>query len=60
MLWACTKLQKEKTFFARKAGYLEKNSPKVGMLLLVIELVPLELITMSPQGIVYDHMDGEV
>lgn len=47
-------------FFAKKAGCSEKNSPKVGMLLLVIELIPLELISMSPQGIVYDHMDGEV
>lgn len=30
------------------------------MLLLVIELIPLELISMSPQGIAYDHMDGEI
>lgn len=60
MLWDCIKQQKEKIFFAKKAGCSEENSPKVGMLLLVIELIPLELISMSPQGIVYDHMDGEV
>lgn len=56
----CTKQQKKKTFFARKAGCSEENSSEVGMLLLVIELIPLEPISMAPQGIVNDHMDGEV
>lgn len=60
MLWACAKQQKEKTFFTRKAGWSEENSSKVGMLLLVIELILLEPIRMSSQGTVYDHMDGEV
>lgn len=60
MLWACTKQQKRKTFFAGKAGCSEEHSSKVEMLLLVIELIPLEPIRMTPRGILYDHMDGEV
>lgn len=64
MSWPCSETasnsRRKRHFFAKKAGCSEENSPKVGMLLLVIELIPLELISMSPQGIVYDHMDGEV